>query len=136
MSNPRPRRDFRIRAQDKARERGLKAGFLVNNVLRVDELGQQSDTVLDRGMFHHKRRFITASLVDGDYRTPFIDQGFKRNIFDLSIRVSEAEAVSVARQLTPVGVFGGLQTCAVIAAAWRLIECHQLRGDVVASSRR
>lgn len=76
----------------------------------------------------------TASLVDGDYRTPFIDQGFKRNIFDLSIRVSEAEAVSVARQLTPVGVFGGLQTCAVIAAAWRLIESHKLRGDVVAIS--
>lgn len=76
----------------------------------------------------------TAALVDGDYRTPFIEQGFKQNIFDLSISVSEAEAVHVARQLTPVGVFGGLQTCAVVAGAWRLIESHKLRGDVVAIS--
>jgi cysteine synthase len=76
----------------------------------------------------------TAALVDGDYRTPFIEEGFKRNIFDLSIQVSEAEAVDTARLLTPVGVFGGLQTYAVIAAAWQLIESHKLSGDVVAIS--
>ncbi|MGD0556250.1 MAG: pyridoxal-phosphate dependent enzyme [Streptosporangiaceae bacterium] len=76
----------------------------------------------------------TAALVDGDYRTPFIEQGFKDNIFDLSIQVSEAEAVDMARLLTQVGVFGGLQTCAVIAAAWRIIESHKLRGDVVVIS--
>jgi cysteine synthase len=69
----------------------------------------------------------TAALVDGDYRTPFIEQGFKDNIF-------EAEAVDMARLLTQVGVFGGLQTCAVIAAAWRIIESHKLRGDVVVIS--
>jgi cysteine synthase len=76
----------------------------------------------------------TAALVDGDYRTPFIEQGFKRNIFDLSIQVSEAEAVGMARLLTPSGLFGGLQTCAVIAAAWQLIESHGLSGNVVAIS--
>lgn len=76
----------------------------------------------------------TAALVDGDYRTPFIEQGFKRNIFDLSIQVSEAEAVGMARLLTPAGLFGGLQTCAVIAAAWQLIESHGLSGNVVAIS--
>lgn len=76
----------------------------------------------------------TAALVDGDYRTPFIEEGFKRNIFDLSIQVSEAEAVDTARLLTPIGVFGGLQTYAVITAARQLIESHQLRGDVVAIS--
>jgi cysteine synthase len=73
----------------------------------------------------------TAALVDGDYRTPFIEEGFTCNIFDFSIQVSEAEAVGVARWLAPTGVFGGLQTCAVIAAARQLIKFHNLRGDVV-----
>jgi cysteine synthase len=76
----------------------------------------------------------TAALVDGDYKTPFIEQGFERNIFDLSVQVSEAEAVDMARLITQVGVFGGLQTCAVIAAAWRIIESRQLSGDVVVIS--
>jgi cysteine synthase len=40
----------------------------------------------------------------------------------------------MARLLTSTGVFGGLQTYAVIAAAWRLIESYKLRGDVVAIS--
>lgn len=75
-----------------------------------------------------------AALIDGDYRTPFIEEGFKRNIFDSSIQVSEAEVVETARLLTPVGVFGGLQTYAVITAARQLIESHDLRGDVVAIS--
>lgn len=76
----------------------------------------------------------TAALVDGDYRTPFIEEGFKRNIFDFSIQVSETEALDMAGPLTSTGVFGGLQTYAVIAAAWRLIESHGLRGDVVVIS--
>jgi [CysO sulfur-carrier protein]-thiocarboxylate-dependent cysteine synthase len=75
----------------------------------------------------------TAALVDGDYRTPFIEEGI-RDIFDLSIQVSEAEAVGMAGLLSATGVFGGLQTCAVIAAAWRLIESHNLHGDVVVIS--
>ena len=76
----------------------------------------------------------TAALIDGDYRTPFIEEGFKDNIFDLSVQVSEAEAIDMARALAPAGVFGGLQTSAVIAAAWRLVESHELRGDVVVIS--
>jgi cysteine synthase len=76
----------------------------------------------------------TAALADGDYRTPFIDEGFGRKIFDLSVQVSEAEAVGMARLLTTTGLFCGLQTYAVIAAAWRLIGSHDLRGDVVAIS--
>ena len=76
----------------------------------------------------------TAALVDGDYRTPFIEEGFNHNIFDLSIQVSEAQAVDMAKLLTPTGLFGGLQTCAVVAAAWQLIESHELRGDVVVIS--
>jgi cysteine synthase len=76
----------------------------------------------------------TAALADGDYRTPFIEEGFACNIFDFSIQVSEAEAVDIARLLTPTGLFAGLQTYAVIAAAWRLIKSHDLRGDVVVIS--
>jgi [CysO sulfur-carrier protein]-thiocarboxylate-dependent cysteine synthase len=76
----------------------------------------------------------TAALAEGDYRGPFIEKGFTRNIFDLSIQVSEVEAVDIARSLTSAGVFGGLQTCAVIAAAERLIRSHNLRGDVVVIS--
>jgi cysteine synthase len=76
----------------------------------------------------------TAALADGDYRTPFIEEGFARDLFDLSVQVSEAEAVELARSLTSAGVFGGLQTYAVIAAAWRLIEAGELRGDIVVIS--
>ena len=75
----------------------------------------------------------TAALTDGDYRTPFIDDGFTDGIFDLSIEVSEAEAVDIAGQLSATGVFGGLQTCAVIAGARRAVETG-LRGDVVVIS--
>jgi [CysO sulfur-carrier protein]-thiocarboxylate-dependent cysteine synthase len=75
----------------------------------------------------------TAALVDGDYKTPFIEEGI-RDVFDLSIRVSEAEAIAMAASLVDSGVFGGLQTYAVIAAAWRLIESHNLNGDVVVIS--
>ena len=76
----------------------------------------------------------TAALVDGDYRTPFIEEGFARGIFDSSIRVSETEAVGMARQLSSNGLFCGLQTYAVIAAAWRLVESRGLEGDVVVIS--
>jgi len=76
----------------------------------------------------------TAALADGDYRTPFIEEGFACNIFDLSIQVSEAEAIDMARLLAATGVFGGLQTSAVLAGAWRLIRSHDLRGDIVVIS--
>jgi len=76
----------------------------------------------------------TAALADGDYRTPFIEEGFVHNFFDLSVQVSEAEAIDMARSFTTAGVFGGLQTYAVIAAAWRLIESYELHGDIVAIS--
>jgi [CysO sulfur-carrier protein]-thiocarboxylate-dependent cysteine synthase len=76
----------------------------------------------------------TAALLDGDYRTPFINEGFAHDIFDFSVRVGEAEAVDTARLMSATGLFGGLQTWAVIAAAWRAVESHDLRGDVVVIS--
>jgi cyclopropane fatty-acyl-phospholipid synthase-like methyltransferase len=39
-------------AREKARERGLPARFLRHDVLRVAELGETFDTVLDCGLFH------------------------------------------------------------------------------------
>jgi cyclopropane fatty-acyl-phospholipid synthase-like methyltransferase len=39
-------------AQRKARDRGLAARFLVWNALRLPELGEQFDIVLDSGLFH------------------------------------------------------------------------------------
>jgi len=40
-------------AQGKAHERGLKATFLVSDVLKTGELGEKFDTVLDSGLFHN-----------------------------------------------------------------------------------
>jgi [CysO sulfur-carrier protein]-thiocarboxylate-dependent cysteine synthase len=76
----------------------------------------------------------TAALADGDYRTPFIEEGFASGVFDLSIQVSEAEAVDTALRLSSTGLFGGLQTWAVIAAARHAIEVGNLAGDVVVIS--
>jgi cyclopropane fatty-acyl-phospholipid synthase-like methyltransferase len=39
-------------AQRKARDRGLKARFLVWDALKLPDLGEQFDTVLDSGLFH------------------------------------------------------------------------------------
>ena len=39
-------------AQRKAEDRGLHARFLVWDALRLDELGEHFDTVLDSGLFH------------------------------------------------------------------------------------
>ncbi len=76
----------------------------------------------------------TAALTDGDYSTPFIEEGLADNIFDHSIQVSESEAVAMAKSLTATGLFGGLQTYAVVAAAQRAIESCELHGDVVVIS--
>jgi co-chaperonin GroES (HSP10) len=51
-------------AEDKARDRGLTARFLVWNALQLASLGEQFDTVLDCGLFH---------IFDDDERRPFVD---------------------------------------------------------------
>jgi cysteine synthase len=76
----------------------------------------------------------TAALADGDYRTSFIEEGFADKIFDTSVQVSEDEAIEMARRISVTGLFGGLQTCGVLAAAERIIETYDLRGDIVAIS--
>ena len=59
-------------AQRKAEDRGLTVRFLVADALRLADLGEQFDTVLDSGLFHifsdeDRPRFV-ASL--GDCRSP------------------------------------------------------------------
>jgi cyclopropane fatty-acyl-phospholipid synthase-like methyltransferase len=51
-------------AQDKARERGLTARFLVWNALQLGALGDQFETVLDCGLFH---------VFEDDERAQFVD---------------------------------------------------------------
>ncbi|MBL1078373.1 pyridoxal-phosphate dependent enzyme [Nocardia sp. 2] len=73
----------------------------------------------------------TAALIDGDYRTPFIAEGYEHKIFDTTIRVAERDAVAIAQALPAAGLFVGLQTSAVVSAAYRAIEQFSLKGDVV-----
>jgi cyclopropane fatty-acyl-phospholipid synthase-like methyltransferase len=52
-------------AQRKARDRGLTARFLVWDALKLPDLGEQFDTVLDSGLFHvfddeDRARFVAA----------------------------------------------------------------------------
>jgi cyclopropane fatty-acyl-phospholipid synthase-like methyltransferase len=51
-------------AQRKARDRGLTARFLVWDALRLPDLGEQFDTVLDSGLFH---------VFNDDDRARFVD---------------------------------------------------------------
>jgi cyclopropane fatty-acyl-phospholipid synthase-like methyltransferase len=51
-------------AEDKARDRGLAARFLVWNALQLAALDEQFDTVLDCGLFH---------VLDDDDRARFVD---------------------------------------------------------------
>jgi SAM-dependent methyltransferase len=52
-------------AQRKARDRGLRARFLVWDALRLPDLGERFDTVLDSGLFHvfddgDRARFVAS----------------------------------------------------------------------------
>lgn len=51
-------------AKEKARERGLTAKFFVHDALRLNELGEQFDTVIDCGLFH---------VIQDAGRQPFAD---------------------------------------------------------------
>jgi SAM-dependent methyltransferase len=52
-------------AQGKARERGLRARFLVWDALDLPALGEQFDTVLDSGLFHSFDDADRARYVEG-----------------------------------------------------------------------
>ena len=52
-------------AERKAQERGLTARFLVWDALRLDELGEHFETVLDSGLFHVFDDDSRATYVEG-----------------------------------------------------------------------
>jgi cysteine synthase len=76
----------------------------------------------------------TAALLDGDYRGPFIAEGYDEKVFDGTVLVSEQDAVVATRELMSRGLFGGLQTGATVCAAIRAVREFEPRGDVVVIS--
>ncbi len=59
----------------------------------------------------------TGAFVDGDHVTPFIRTGLDGGYFDEVVLVSEREAMEALLRCRDQGVFGGLQTGAVLHAA-------------------
>ena len=73
----------------------------------------------------------TGSFDEGDYVTPFIAKGWSEGLFDRRERVTEAAAVARTQELRDLGVFAGLQTGGVYAAAVAAARELGIRGDVV-----
>jgi cysteine synthase len=73
----------------------------------------------------------TASLDEGDYRSPFIEKGYRSNIFDYTVKVTEADAIARTIQLRNQGIFCGLQTGGVVHAALEAIREKKIKGNVV-----
>lgn len=76
----------------------------------------------------------TASLDEGDYRSPFIEKGYEEKIFDYTVKVTEADAVMRTIQLRNQGIFCGLQTGGVVHAALETVCEKKIKGDVVVLS--
>jgi SAM-dependent methyltransferase len=91
-------------AEGKARERGIAARFLVRDALRLADLGEQFDTVLDSGLFHvfddgERRKYVAglaAAIVPGGrfFMLCFSDrqpgEGGPRRVTQAEIRASFA----------------------------------------------
>jgi cysteine synthase len=73
----------------------------------------------------------TGSFQDGDYVTPFIQQGFSEDYFADTHMVSEREAVATVKLLRDQGLCCGLQTGGVVHAARVYAQRHGIQGDVV-----
>jgi cysteine synthase len=76
----------------------------------------------------------TGTFVDGDYVTPFIREARSKNLFDYTVRVTEAEAAESVRLLLKQGVFAGLQTGAALHAATVSLSRIDTTGVVVVIS--
>lgn len=76
----------------------------------------------------------TAALLDGDYRTPFIAEGYDERVFDGTVRASYDDALATVPALKCAGLFAGLQTAAVLHGAETAVREFGLRGDVVVIS--
>lgn len=76
----------------------------------------------------------TASLNEGDYVTPFIEKGFRENVFDHTVEVTEAQAIAGALRLRDEGIFCGLQTGGVLHAAEETAKQRNIAGKIVVLS--
>jgi cyclopropane fatty-acyl-phospholipid synthase-like methyltransferase len=116
-------------AQRKARDRGLTARFLVWDALKLPDLGEQFDTVLDSGLFHvfddeDRTRFVAglaAVIPSGGhyYMLCFSDQQpgtlgprrvseseIRQAFQPLDWRVDAIEAMTMDTNMDDVGVRG------------------------------
>lgn len=119
-------------AQTKAAERGVSARFVVWDALRLGELGDQFDTVLDSGLFHvfddaRRAEYVRslASVVPlggncllccfsdaqpGDWGPRRVRQDELRAAFATGWRVESIEAVDFETVLDPPAVHAWLMT--------------------------
>jgi cysteine synthase len=73
----------------------------------------------------------TGAFDDGDYVTPFIKKSREDGVFDLTVKINEADAVRRVAQLRDQGIFGGIQTGGVLHAAALAVGQLSVRGEVV-----
>lgn len=76
----------------------------------------------------------TGAFVDGDYVTPFIHEARSKNLFDYTVRVTEAEAARSTCLLLKQGIFVGLQTGAAVHAATVSVSRFCTTGPMVVVS--
>lgn len=75
-----------------------------------------------------------GAFEDGDYRTPFILAGMNERCFDVRIQVSLADATRTILDARSDGVFGGLQTGAVLHGARTVARDRAIEGNIVVIS--
>jgi len=112
-------------ARKKAEERGLAATFLVQDTLRLHEIGRTFDTVIDSGLFHtlsdpERPEFVRnlslvlkpggtyfmlafSELEPGGYGPRRITQQEIRNAFSDGWRINEIRAAVFESHTRPVG---------------------------------
>lgn len=119
-------------ARRKAGERGLEPRLLVWDALRLDELGEQFDTVLDSGVFHvfddeARRQYVSAlgtvlapggnylmccfsDRQPGDWGPRRVSEGEIREAFASGWSISTVQPARFETNLVPPGVEAWLVT--------------------------
>lgn len=73
----------------------------------------------------------TGAFDDGDYLTPFIQEGYEAGLFDHTVKIHYRDAVRRTDQLRDQGVFVGLQTGGVLDATLTAVRDLEVEGEVV-----
>lgn len=112
----------------------LGSGGLMNGVGRFIKQNMPNSLVICVEAASGTKLPGTSAFVDGDYVTPFIEQGMNEKFFDSRIQVSANDARRRTAELAAQGVFCGFQTGGVLHAAILSIKTYGIEGDVVAIS--